>query len=227
VYSALQRREREKQLEVAKQDAVDGESFSQANRPHLENAYAMGFPAPPGEEDPIAVRAPPKSMARQATIGAGLTIAKPPDEEESEEEEEELYLALHATSKWADPDAEWAECEEAPEPVERIKKRRASVAGGGADSGSPEGKANIELPVLMLRIVTTEETCPVDLSFLSAFADRGESLYPPGVYFEQRKESVEFWEGEDGERHDCKSVEVSPHLVRTSGMGKGKAKDDK
>ena len=78
----------------------------------------------------------------------------------------------------------------------------------------------------MLRVLTNEHNCPVDLGFLSAFADRGEFLYPPGVYFEQRKESVEFWEGQDGQRMDCKCVEVYPHLHRASGMGKGKAAKD-
>ena len=60
---------------------------------------------------------------------------------------------------------------------------------------------------------------------MSAFPDASEYFYPPGVYWEQRKESIEFWEMEDGERMDCKVIEVHPYLTRSLGMGKSKSKD--
>lgn len=77
------------------------------------------------------------------------------------------------------------------------------------------------MPTLLLRLVTADDTSPVDIGFLSPFSSSAESFYPPGLYLEQRKESMDVLSGVDGDDVHCKVVEIAPHVHRVSGMGKG------
>ena len=165
---------------------------------------------------------------------------------EADDHEQELMLTLHPSNPFViaarqgaegEPQLDAGCCKEAKEvPARAVRKvaarkpRAAAGAGvtdaGALDTSAPEQRQKEELPVLMFKLLTTEETCPVDLSFLTAFPTRAEYFYPPGLYWEQRKESVEFWDhGNDGERLDCKCIEVVPHLTRPLGIGKGRSKE--
>ena len=108
----------------------------------------------------------------------------------------------------------------APSPSGAKQRRSATPDGSSPNPG--EGGRGLELPVLLFRVVTTEENLPVDVSSFSVSAGSGEYVYPPGVYIEQRKESPEsLGTGDDGEDVACKVAEVAMHVTRASGMGKG------
>lgn len=77
---------------------------------------------------------------------------------------------------------------------------------------SPIRVENAEPPLLLFRVAVQSDTAlPIDIGFLSTFADERECVYPPGVYFEQRKEAVEsLSRDEDAEEVAAKVVEVGP-----------------
>ena len=80
-----------------------------------------------------------------------------------------------------------------------------------------------EIPVLLMKLVASE-VMPVDIGFLATSPDEQEVVYPPGAYLEQRREYNEMLGSSDDaeEGVPCKCVEVAPHVLRASGMGKGK-----
>jgi len=100
---------------------------------------------------------------------------------------------------------------------------RAGAAGGRAIESSP-GKERAEPPVLLFRVTVPQDNLlPVNLDFLSVFPNEAEVVYPPGVYLEQRKESVESL-GQDahGEYIMGKIVDVQPSNVGRVLTSKGK-----
>jgi len=100
---------------------------------------------------------------------------------------------------------------------------RAGAAGGRAGVGSPE-RERAEPPVLLFRVTVPQDNLlPVNLEFVSVFSNEAEVVYPPGVYLEQRKESVESL-GQDahGEYIMGKIVDVQPSNVGRTLASKGK-----
>ena len=190
------------------------------------------------------------SSARRIDTAAAAAGAGDGEEEVEEEvDEETIYLAL------APPRPESASDEQPAEPARKATvvgpaatgtpRRSPSRAGGAStptlgkskrgsmlrspanESPNPgEGGRGLELPVLLMRIVATDQTVPIDITGFSVSAAPGgaelEFVYPPGAYIEQRKESPEnLGAGEDGEEVACKVAEVAVHVTRPSGMGKG------
>jgi hypothetical protein len=116
-----------------------------------------------------------------------------------------------------------AEPEEA-EPLRKPKRHSTSFApmrlspgiGSVGLSTSPtRDTANAEPPLLLFRVaVQTETTLPVDIGFLSVYPEEKECVYPPGVYLEQRKESLETLARDaDAEMVSAKVAEVAPSNV--------------
>ena len=82
-----------------------------------------------------------------------------------------------------------------------------------------------DMPVLLMKVFATPESMPVDVRFCSTLPEDGEFVYPPGAYFEQRREfkdTLGEFVSDDGEEVLCTTLEVLPHIARASGMGKGK-----
>ena len=74
-----------------------------------------------------------------------------------------------------------------------------------------------ELPILLLRFTPTEDEVPADLSFLAVDASQAESVYPPGTWLEQRKETSEWFSPSSStERIEAKLVDVNTHFGRAS-----------
>lgn len=94
-------------------------------------------------------------------------------------------------------------------------------SAGDAEEDEKDVKQKSDPPALLFRVVTTEETMPVDLAFLTVFPQEAEWFYPPGMVLEKRTE----WKDllgvdEDGEKIECTMVELAPRLPQRAGEGR-------
>ena len=75
-----------------------------------------------------------------------------------------------------------------------------------------------ELPVLLFKVIATEQMMPTDLTFLSVYPLEAEWVLPPGAVLEARRElkdSVDAMvEGGHCTKVECTTVELAPRLPR-------------
>jgi len=80
-----------------------------------------------------------------------------------------------------------------------------------------------EVPILLFKLQPTETAVPCDLTFLSPTPSAAECVYPPGVYLEQRKETMEYVRFEEaglkgGGDLQAKLAECQVHFSRAAAM---------
>jgi len=105
---------------------------------------------------------------------------------------------------------EWTAAERAAE-KEAAEKEAAEKEAAEKEAALRSTKS--EPPVLLLRLVSTEQATPVDLSFLSVFPEEAEWVFPLGVVMEQRKELKDTIET-DGDKVECTTVELAPRIFK-------------
>jgi len=92
-----------------------------------------------------------------------------------------------------------------------------------------------DVPILLFKLQPTEVNVPADLTFLSPTPEEAECVYPPGVYLEQRKETMEYvridqshgGKGFKPADLQAKIVEANLHFARTSMKPPKKAVEEK
>ena len=131
-------------------------------------------------------------------------IANAKEEEEEEEEEEAIYLPL--MPGWKESKGQAAKAPAAVAAAEDPKD------AAGEDDGKGKRK---EVPIMLFKFLTTDDTTPADLSFCSVVPGERECVYGLGTFCEMGKVYAEYMRIEQtGDDVQFKTSEITPVLGR-------------